>query len=280
MNKLIIVKSKHLGPCFGIQRAQCMVFQKKNIGPMLIMGKLAHNREVICLSQRRGVKEIKSFKNLSKGTVVFAPHGAKPKDYIQAKKKNLKIIDTTCPQVMKVQRIVKDCLDQGQEIIIFGDKKHKEVENINAWARNRAIVINSLRDSVQIKLNKDKTYGLVSQTTKVADEYDRISKILKKRLGSRCVVYMTICPIVERRQDEAIRLSKKNDLVIVVGSKKSSNSKSLYKVASIQSRCYLVEDEKDLDERWFQDVKRVAIVSGTSTPETTIRRVIKEIQKW
>lgn len=274
-----VAVGKSGGFCFGIQKAFQLVMDKANrCQPMYIMGELAHNKQVSSLVEKAGIKKIKSLEEIEKGFVIFTAHGARPEDYQQAREKGLKIIDATCPRVMRVELLAKKETERGRQVVVFGDREHKEVKNILAWSNNKALIIDSLAEAEKLKLDPNQTYCLLSQTTQDLNSFQEITKCLKRRLGRRLICHQTICPASQERQEEIKKMAKRNDTIIIVGSKNSANSNRLFQVAkNLNDSSYFIDDETELNPDWLKGKKSIAVIAGASTLEETVAQIVSKI---
>jgi len=274
-----ITIGKHSGFCFGVKRAYDLTcVNSKDCDDVFILGKLVHNDDVCKDLYKRGIKEIKSLSDIGQGTVIFTAHGIGPGMYEKASANGIKIIDTTCPKVMKAQRIAKIYADKGYIIIIFGDKEHKEVKSIVEWSKHKARVIDSLSEAKKIKISRKKKYCLISQTTQNAYEFKDIHAYLKK-IAKKFVYFNTICDSTSQRQNEIRKLAKNNDIVVIVGGRDSANSRRLYKISNeINKKSYFVENEKQLKKSWITNMKTIAVSAGASTPDWVIKKVVDRIK--
>lgn len=274
-----ITIGRHSGFCFGVKRAfDLTCVNSKNCTDIFILGKLVHNNDVCKDLYKRGIKEIKSLKEIKEGTVIFTAHGVGPSLYEKAIEKSLKIIDTTCPKVMKAQRLAKNFAEKKCEVLVFGDKAHKEVKSIREWSGNKARIVGSFDELKKIKLNKAKKYCLISQTTQNVEEFKKIIAYLGNNLKN-FICFNTICPSTDDRQKEVRALAKRNDAVIVIGGKDSANSRMLYEIAKkINKKTYFIENARQLKKVWFNDIKSIAISAGASTPEWIIEEVVGSIK--
>lgn len=280
-----ITIGKHSGFCFGVKRAYDLALARLatrsvagGCGNIYILGKLVHNDDVCADLHRRGIKEIKSLDDIKEGTVIFTAHGVGPGMYEKAGEKRLKIIDTTCPKVMKTQRLAKNFVEKKWSVLVFGDKNHKEVKSIFEWSGGKARVIGGLDELKKLKLNKNKQYCLVSQTTQNVKEFRKIIAYLEKNLKN-FVYFNTICPSTDDRQKEVRALAKKNDAIIVIGGKDSANSRMLFEIAKkINKNAFFIENEKELDINKLKFFKNLAIAAGASTPAWMITKIHKKIR--
>ena len=182
-NNIKITIGKHSGFCFGVRRAYDLTcVNSKDCDSIYILGKLVHNDDVCADLYKRGIKEIKSLNDISEGTVIFTAHGVGPGFYEKASEGGLKIIDTTCPKVMKAQRLAKNFAEKKYDVIVFGDKEHKEVKSIFEWSEKKAGIIGSLKELKRLKLNKSKKYCLISQTTQNVEEFEKVKDYLARKL--------------------------------------------------------------------------------------------------
>jgi (E)-4-hydroxy-3-methyl-but-2-enyl pyrophosphate reductase len=275
-NNIRITVGRHSGFCFGVKRAYDLALaNSKDRKNVFILGKLVHNSDVCYDLKKKGIREIKSIDAFKKGTVIFTAHGVGPNIYKEAKARRLKIVDTTCPKVIKVQRLAKSYVEKGWQVIIFGDKKHKEIKGIKEWSENQGHIIGSLKEAKKIKLNKKK-YCLISQTTQNVGEFEKIKEYLNKQLPN-FVFFNTICDSTLNRQNEIRELAKNNNIVLVIGGIDSANSKRLYEISkAINTKSYFIENASQTKKNWFNNIKNVAVTAGASTPE----KVIKEVTNW
>lgn len=278
-NKPKITIGCHSGFCFGVKRAYDLAcVNSKNCENVFILGKLVHNNDVCKDLQKKGIKEIRSINNIKEGTIIFTAHGIGPELYEKASQKGIKIIDTTCPKVVKAQRLAENYAEKKWEVVVFGDKKHKEVKSIKEWSKNKAKIIASFNEARKLKLNKRKKYCLISQTTQNVVEFKKIKNYFSRNL-SNFAYFNTICDSTDNRQNEVRRLTKLNDTVFVVGGRDSANSRRLYEIAkSLNPKSYFIENASQLKKKWLRNAKKIAITAGASTPEWIIKEVIKKIQ--
>lgn len=275
-----ITVAKNAGFCFGVKRAYDLACSNsRSRGKIYILGKLVHNDDVCRDLKKKGIKEIKSLSQIKNGTIILTAHGVGPSLYEKAAKKGLKVVDTTCPKVMKAQRLAQNYAKKGYQIIIFGDKNHKEVKGIREWSGNKAKIIGSFKEAKKLKLKKSKKYCLISQTTQNVQEFKKIRDYLSRALVN-FAYFSTICDSTDNRQNEIRKMAKNNDAIIVIGGRDSANSRRLFEIAKkINSKTYFIENARQLNKKWFSDIKKVAISAGASTPEWVIQKVHENISK-
>lgn len=277
-NKLKIIVGRHSGFCFGVKRAYNLAKMNSfDCEKLYMLGKLVHNDDVCNELKKKGIKEIEQLSDIRDGAIIFTAHGVGPDIYEKANRNGLRIIDTTCPKVMKAQRLAQNFVEKGWQVIIFGDKKHKEVKGIKKWSRSKAVIVKNIEEAKKIKLDKKKKYYLISQTTQNVTEFKKIKDYLSKNL-TNFSFFNTICDSTDNRQNEIRKLAKSNDAVIVIGGRDSANTRRLFEIAkSLNPKSYFIENASQLKKNWFTGIKKVAISAGASTPEWVIEEVKKRI---
>jgi 4-hydroxy-3-methylbut-2-enyl diphosphate reductase len=182
-------------------------------------------------------------------------------------------VDATCPFVLKIHRLVHEAFDKGRTVIIVGNPEHPEVIGIKEWCQSEPILVDSVQSAVNLDLNQDKNYTLVSQTTFNYKKLKDIVEILKKK-GYDIEVCNTICNATEERQSEAAALAKKVDAMIVIGGRNSSNTQKLYDISKREcNRTYYIQTLVDLDLTMLESVGSAGITAGASTPNNIIKEV-------
>ncbi|ACD48492.1 4-hydroxy-3-methylbut-2-enyl diphosphate reductase [Helicobacter pylori] len=269
-----IKMAKDYGFCFGVKRAIQIAEKNQN---SLIFGSLIHNaKEINRLEKNFNVKIEEDPKKIPKNkSVIIRTHGIPKQDLEYLKNKGVKITDATCPYVIKPQQIVESMSKEGYQIVLFGDINHPEVKGVISYATNQALVINSLEELQEKKLQRK--VALVSQTTKQTPQLLQIASYLVERC-TEVRIFNTICNATSYNQKAALDLSKEVDIMIVVGGKTSSNTKQLLSIA--KQHCedsYLVEDENELELAWFKNKKLCGITAGASTPDWIIENVKQKI---
>jgi len=284
--------SQYAGFCDGVDRAYKIVEQasknKKTKKPIYMLGSLVHNEDVVKRIQKMGVKKISFEKNLKNtfgkikgkiGTIVVTAHGFGPALYSYAEKNNIDILDTTCPRVFKVQRLAKVFAARGSQVIILGEKNHKEVKGIFEWAGKDAKIIEGEKDLQKLKLDKKKEVVLVSQTTQNENLFLKISAELGKKYETQ--IFNTVCDTTHNRQSEVKKMAQENEVMIVIGSAHSSNSNRLYEIShELNPETYFVENAKKIKKAWFKNVKKVGVTAGASTPKWIIQEVVKKLKTF
>ena len=270
--------AKTAGFCFGVKRAVEEVYKVAGKEHVYTYGPIIHNEQVVADLEKKGVKVIHSFEELSalpdhQGTVVIRSHGVGKQVYDLLQEKDIRIVDATCPFVLKIHRLVHEAGDQNTPVIIVGDPKHPEVIGIQKWCQQEPIVIDSVEMAQDLSLKLGQKYCLVAQTTFNYKKFKDIVEIFKEK-GYDIGVCNTICNATEERQSEAAALAKEVDAMIVIGGRNSSNTQKLYDISSKEcKRTYYIQTLVDLDLTMLESVGSVGITAGASTPNNIIKEV-------
>lgn len=278
-----IILAKKAGFCFGVNRAveEAIKVQGEKKKRIFTLGPLIHNKDVLLSLEDRDICSIdmNNLDKLHKGdTVIIRSHGIGKENLELLNKKQLDIIDNTCPFVKVIHNKVEKYYNKGYKIIIIGDANHPEVIGINGWCDNSAIIINK-EDRPD---NLPKKVCVVCQTTEKQENFQRAIAIIAESC-KEFLVFNTICAATEERQGSAMELSKTVDIMLVIGDKTSSNTNKLYEICKKQCiNTYLLENHKGLD-LVFEENKdlsnsKIGITAGASTPEWVIDKVISKLK--
>jgi len=285
-----------LGYCFGVSQAiEKAIKYAEEHGKVYSWGTLAHNEDVVDLLRRHGVEPIKAEDMGSVSHVAITAHGAPPELYKRFEDAGLHILDCTCPIVRKAQKVVSQQLD-GFDIVIFGDRDHQEVIGLNGWAKGAKFVgnFNDLftpgQDFKELKLSRK--VGIISQTTKIHSQFaDFVTTLVNRNIErlNEVRILNTICPIVAARVNETRKLSQDVDMMFVVGSQESANTKNLADVSRpwVSSQfVYIVQDTDQIGHAlsdWYVENEmafpRVGVTAGTSTPIEVVKEVVNKLKE-
>jgi 4-hydroxy-3-methylbut-2-enyl diphosphate reductase len=271
-----IIKTKHIGFCFGVNRAVSKVLKEAEARKEKIytLGPLLHNPQMVEMLESKGIVPIDDVFKLDKGVVAFRSHGIRKEEEEYIRVKGLQAIDTTCPFVKRVRKYAVYLRKNGYKVVIAGDERHPEVKSVLSYLDNDGIV---LGNSFSIEAKK---IGVVSQTTLDQETLADIIKSLAESAGE-LRVYNTICESTNIRRSEAVDLAKRVEAMVIVGGKNSSNTTKLYNtVKKIQPRSYHIETEDEVQPEWFTGLKRVGIAGGASTPDMIIDKVERRVNNF
>ncbi|MDP8247499.1 MAG: 4-hydroxy-3-methylbut-2-enyl diphosphate reductase [Candidatus Tritonobacter lacicola] len=271
--------ARTVGFCMGVKRAlfRTLSLARKRTGKLYTWGPLIHNPQIIEVLSERGVEVLKELPPRIDGTVIIRAHGVAPAVRAELKRRATRVCDATCPDVMKVQSIVKKHARRGFSIVIVGDRGHAEVEGLMGFAGDRCSVINSTDEAR--RLPGMEKVCVVAQTTQDTRLYGEICSELKRN-SPDCRVFQTICRSTRDKQEELRELAKSVDAVIVVGGKGSANTRRLADIArSCGARTFHVESESGIDGDEICSFDRIGIASGSSTPNWMIFRVVDRLEE-
>jgi 4-hydroxy-3-methylbut-2-enyl diphosphate reductase len=209
--------------------------------------------------------------------VIVRTHGIPKQELEKLKKKNIEIIDATCPFVKKPQEIVEEMSKAGYDIVIFGDINHPEIKGVMSYSvHNRVFVVLNVEELKNKKLKE--RIATVAQTTRKIKDYLEITNYLIQNY-KEVRVFNTICNATFENQDAVRELAKEADIMIIIGGKNSSNTKQLYNIAKEYSESYLIENENEINPEWFKDKNLCGISAGASTPEWLVEKIISKIKE-
>ena len=274
--KITIAKSS--GYCFGVRDAVNLAYDAaEKHGEVYMLGDIVHNENVVKDLEEAGAKVVDKLDDIPKDKpVLLRAHGTIQDTWKNAKKKNLNIIDATCPLVHEIHREVKMLEDEGRKIVIIGDHGHDEVMAIADQVKNPTII--STKEEV-FSLKRTRKIGVVSQSTQMIENVQEIINALMMRIVDIRFIN-TICFPTKRNHEQIKDLAKTSDLMIIIGSFTSANSKRLTELAKQRNEnTFQVTCASDLKIEWFENIKSVGISAGASTPDYLIKGVENKINE-
>lgn len=281
-----VIVGKYAGFCGGVklavQKTDEAVTKNKNI---YCLGDIVHNKQVIENLEAKGLKIVYDINDVPNGSkMIIRSHGESKKIYELAKEKNLEIIDTTCGNVKllhnKVERASKDSF-----IIVIGEKGHAETVSHIGFAGENSCVIEDEEDILDAYMKFEDTdlhkVYVVAQTTFSMEKFDKLEKeIYTNFVEADVVVDKTICNATETKQNECEAMSKEVDCMIVVGGKSSANTRKLVDISEKNcKKVYFIQTVKDIENEKFDDIKKVGIMAGASTPKYIIDEIKDYMEK-
>jgi 4-hydroxy-3-methylbut-2-enyl diphosphate reductase len=272
------------GYCAGVDRAVETVEKALDLydGPVYVRKQIVHNRHVVEELEKRGAIFVEQETEVPEGeTVVFSAHGVAPSVHRNAAERELKTIDATCPLVTKVHVEARKFAEDGYTIVLIGHEGHEEVEGTTGEAPANIVLVQTEEDVEQLEVADPERVAYITQTTLAVDETLGIIEKLRQKFP-RIVGPKTddICYATQNRQDAVKRLAPLCDLVLVIGSKNSSNSNRLVEVAQEHgARSHLIDNESEVREEWLYGVETVGITSGASAPEELVQRLVEFFRK-
>lgn len=267
------------GWCAGVERAVEIVelALEKYGQPVYVRKQIVHNLHVVRELEAKGAIFVESEEEIPPGSVcVLSAHGVAPSVYQNARRRELNVIDATCPLVTKVHVEAKRFAKQDRTIFLIGHIGHEEVEGTSGEAPDTTIVVESPEDVKKLHVVDPERVAFISQTTLAVDDTLDVVRALKEKFPAiKGPTKDDICYASQNRQDAVKLMAEQADLVLVVGSDNSSNSNRLVEVArEVGARAYLVDNETAIDPAWIDEATTIGVTSGASTPEVLVQRVI------
>ena len=279
-----ITLAKTAGFCFGVNRAVNMLYDLVEEGTnVCTLGPIIHNPQVVADLENKGVNIIENINDADKDKkIVIRTHGVEQSILEYCDKNYLDYIDATCPYVKKIHKIVQKNSTQDLPVLIAGDKKHPEVIGIKSYCNGDCFVFNSETELEEIFTRNsfltENPFLVVSQTTFSTKEWKKCVKKIKL-LYTNAIIFDTICNATEERQTEALKLSKENDAMIIIGGRTSSNTAKLKSVCEPNCPTYLIETAEELQDIALCDVQSIGVTAGASTPDSIIKEVIRTMSE-
>ena len=282
----IIEIDQYSGFCFGVTRAINMAEEQlADTGHLYCLGDIVHNSNEVERLKQEGLETIthEQLKELHDVNVLLRAHGEPPETYEIARRNNIKIIDATCPVVLKLQQRIKHTYnDEPNEpqIVIYGKRGHAEVNGLVGQTSGKALVIESVNEIDKIDFSRD--VYLYSQTTKSVQELKKIIEAVKQRMtdGAELKCYDTICRSVANRIPQIREFATRHDLILFVCGSKSSNGKILFgECLDANPNSHLVSNESEINPQWLVGKKSIGICGATSTPMWLMNSVKSAIER-
>ena len=269
------------GFCAGVERAVDTVERALSLygAPVYVRKQIVHNKHVVDDLERRGAIFVDSVHEVPRdATLVFSAHGVSPAVRDAAGARRLNTIDATCPLVTKVHTQARRYAEAGYAIVFIGHAGHEEVEGTFGEAPEAIVLVESVADARTVELPRDRPLAYITQTTLSIDETREIIDVLRARYPEiEAPAREDICYATSNRQWAVKELLGDVELLLVIGSRNSSNSKRLVEVAhSLGVASYLVDDASEIDEAWLEGVDTVGVTSGASAPE----RLVSDVCDW
>ena len=273
-----IFLAKDAGYCFGVRDAVNLAYDTaKDHGEVYMLGTIVHNEKVVEDLTKTGTKVVDKLADVPiDKPILFRAHGTAPNIWGKAKNKNLNIIDATCPLVTEIHDEIKKLEAEGRRTIIIGDHGHDEVVGIAAQVKDPIILANVKEAKA---LRKMKKAGIVSQSTQMIENVQEIINVLMQKVFDLRFVN-TICFPTRRNHEQIKKLANQCEIMIVIGSFTSANSKRLTQLALERNkRSYQVTCADEIQTFWFNNCETVGISAGASTPDDIIRDVVEKIKE-
>ncbi len=276
--------AKTAGFCFGVKRAVETVYEQvnQNTGKQIYTyGPIIHNDEVVKDLRSKGVAVLNTKEELEvleDGIVIIRSHGVAKEIYDILEQRKITCVDATCPFVKKIHNIVREESQAGSHIVIIGDAKHPEVQGIRGWTSENVTIIMNEEEAKHFFVKSNTKICIVAQTTFNYNKFKYLVEIIQKN-NYNISVLNTICSATKERQEEAGRIAKEVEAMIVIGDKHSSNSQKLFEICgNACENTYFIQTVEDLDMNQLKSLNTVGITAGASTPKNIIEEVQNNVR--
>jgi len=277
-----ITLARHYGFCMGVKRAITIAEEtaRDNSGDVNILNEIVHNEAVVERFRQQGVGQVFSHESVSGGTLIISAHGIAPNVITEAKERGLNLVDATCPLVTRIYEIVQKVVAHGYYVVHYGDRNHDETAGVVGHAPDRITVVASVDELNTLPDWSDRKLGLTCQTTASLEDFVRF-QVAAKEKWPHLEVFDTICNATNQRQTAIMDLAPQVDMILVVGSQTSANSRRLASISeAICGKGHLIGSARDIDVVWFdenQNVRRVGVTAGASTPDFLVEEVVARL---
>jgi len=267
------------GYCAGVERAVEAVERAlvAHGAPVYVRKQIVHNAHVVRDLEAKGAVFVEDEAEVPGGSVlVLSAHGVAPEVYDRARQRGLTVLDATCPLVTKVHLEARRFATDDRTIVLIGHAGHEEVVGTTGQAPERTLLVQSVDDARTLQVRDPENLSYLTQTTLSVDETNQIIGVLRERFPSiQGPPREDICYATQNRQDAVKEIARRVDVVLVIGSDNSSNSKRLAEVArELGTPAYLVDDERGVDPAWLEGAEVVGLTSGASAPEWLVERML------
>jgi len=273
-----VLRADHLGMCFGVRDAIALAMYRAESAPLTILGDLVHNAAVLADLRSRGIVTASDPAGVTTPVAMVTAHGASERMLARARSAGLEIVEATCPLVRVAHRAIHALIRDGYHPVIIGQRNHVEVRGLTEDLDAFDVVLD---EPDVLALEPRPRFGIASQTTQPIDRVRHLVGLIRRRFPSSDVKFLdTVCRPTKERQEAAIELARRSDVVIVVGGANSNNTRELvHTCGRYCPRVHHVQTEADLRPEWFLTAGCVGLTAGTSTPDEIIDRVERRIRE-
>jgi len=272
------IRAEHLGMCFGVKDAIALALGAAKQEPLTILGDLVHNETVLAELRAQGIRLAQQPAGVGTRTVMVTAHGASERAMNETRARGLDVIEATCLLVHVAHRSLAKLVREGLHPVIIGRRDHVEVRGLTGDLAAFDVVLD---EGDVAKLCERSRFGVVSQTTQPIDPVRHLVRLIRERFPRSEVCFIdTVCQPTKQRQNAAIELAQKCDVVIVIGGAHSNNTHELVKTCSrFCAKVHHVQTADDLQIDWFANAQTVGITAGTSTPDSVIKAVEQQLSQ-
>ena len=275
-----VMKAEVLGFCGGVRRAVRLIeTELEERGPLFTLGAIVHNSHVVEALARKGACMADTLDEVpAGGTVAITAHGAGEDVVAEIERLGLYLVDTTCPIVRRAQETAARLAEEGFGVVLYGEATHPEVRGILSRTRGHGIATQSPETDVP---PAPRGVAVISQTTKSPEMFAQFAQALARRLAGReseIRVVDTTCPETARRYQAAEELAQRVDVLFVVGSRGSANTRKLAETCCATNvRTHSIESADEIEDSWFHEGERLGVTAGASTPDDVIEAVVRRL---
>lgn len=277
-----VVKSDVLGFCFGVRRAVTMIeTELARSGPLCTLGAIVHNTHVVQSLTEKGARLVRDLAEVSPGeALAITAHGAGEEVYAEIRRRGLRLIDTTCPIVRRAQQTAAHLVREGFFVILYGEAEHPEVKGILSWTAGQG----TATQTPEIEVPEVKNgIAVIAQTTKNPQLFAEFAGRATRQFAGQVPeirIVNTTCPETGRRYQSARELAKNVELILVVGSRSSANTRKLAETCRATGvPTHHIESDNEIENDWFTGCRRCGVTAGASTPDEVIGDVVSQLEK-
>lgn len=269
-----------MGVELALHKLDALIERGVQPGTIFILGSIIHNPQVVAAYAAKGIATVKTPEEIPDGaTVVIRAHGIARHIREELQQRGVAVVDATCPKVQDACRLIAKHTAEGRMLLLYGEESHPEVKSLLSYAAAGALVFDSREALTALALPNDRKYCLAAQTTQDKEIFEALTADLQTRGGLDVTVLKTICDATRQRQDEAIRIARETQFVVVVGGFESSNTRRLAQVVAAQGTPVLhVETAAELPLEQLKHYTRIGLTAGASTPREEIDAVQRVLE--
>jgi len=278
-----VIVAEKCGFCHGVRNAisiaeKILVYKEGRENDVYSLGPIIHNKDMVERLAKSGLKTVNRVEEIQSGTVLIRSHGAAPEQIARLKEKGVNIVDATCVLVKRVQHIAEELARDGYKVVIIGDQNHPEVQAVVGCARDAIVIAD---ESDLHKLPEKARLGIVCQTTQSPEYFGRMLGAIARGSFSELKVINTLCQEAIKRQQSAVQLCKRVDIMFVLGSLDSANTRKLAELCrKYNSETFHLQNWNELDKSMLFDKNVAGVTAGASTPEWIIAEFVKNLEAF
>jgi 4-hydroxy-3-methylbut-2-enyl diphosphate reductase len=274
-----VIVAEKCGFCHGVKNAIRMAEEiLAQEDDVYSLGPIIHNKDVVEQLAQTGLKTVSKVEDIQSGTVLIRSHGAAPQQLAKLKEKGINIVDATCVLVKRLQHIAEQFERDGYKVVVIGDENHPEVQAVVGCAKEAVVIAD---ESDLHKLPKNARLGIVCQTTESPDHFGRMLGAIGRGSFRELKVVNTLCEEAIKRQQSAVRLCKRVDIMFVLGGLESANTRRLAELCKNQnSQTYHLQNWGELDKKLLFGKKIAGVTAGASTPEWIIAQFVEKLEAF